>query len=42
MQKCSVFAVDDVETMERLEKIMDSLREIVTEVAIVEYPGKVA
>lgn len=29
-------------TMERLEEIVDSLREIVTEVAIVDYSGKVA
>ena len=40
-QQCGEVYYDD-ETMERLEKIVDSLREAVTEVAIVDYPGKVA
>ena len=30
------------ETMEHIEQIVDSLREAVTEVAIVDYPGRVA
>ena len=40
-QQCGEVYYDD-ETMERLEKIVDSLRKAVTEVAIVDYPGKVA
>lgn len=40
-RQCGEVYYDD-ETMERLEKNVDSLREAVTEVAIVDYPGKVA
>ena len=40
-RQCGEVYYDD-ETLERLEKIVDSLRETVAEVAIVDYPGKVA
>lgn len=30
------------ETMERIEELVDSLKKIITEVAIVDYPGRVA
>lgn len=34
--------VYDGETMERIEEIVDALRKVVTEVAIVDYSGRVA
>lgn len=39
--QCGEAYYDD-ETMERIERIIDYLREAVTEVAIVDYPGRVA
>ncbi|ARP49558.1 YgiT-type zinc finger domain-containing protein [Ruminococcaceae bacterium CPB6] len=39
--QCGETYYDD-DTMEQLEKISNSLRKVVTEVAIVDYPGRVA